>query len=107
MTKTIEDSKDTLSELDPHTDDEDEELDYKCGELRMLSETFTAVDGDTASESTVSAKSAGTKWHAGGNQDSEAIYGPTLDGDQAAAAVPEGEVNTTPLSICCSLVCDV
>mmetsp|Transcript_26534 Transcript_26534/g.64671 ORF Transcript_26534/g.64671 Transcript_26534/m.64671 type:complete len:484 (+) Transcript_26534:125-1576(+) len=91
MTETAEDSRDALQGLDSDTDDEDVELDFKCGELRMLSETFIPLDGDTTSESTVSAESVGSRVNSGNSENLEALYGPLLDADQAAAAVPEGK----------------
>lgn len=103
MAETADDSRDALQGLDPDIDDEDVALDYGCGELRMLSETFTDLDGDTTSETTASAESAGSTGNSGDNQGADAFYGPPLDEDQAAAAVPEGKVNTTQLSISYSL----
>jgi len=89
MKQETEDSRDALQAQG--LDEEAIEVDYKSGELRMLAETFIAVDGDTNSESTVSAENAAYMGNPGDNQESKTVYGPPLDGDQAAAAVPEGK----------------
>jgi hypothetical protein len=64
------------------------ELDYRCGELRMLSEDFEFLAD--ASESTASTETE-SKASSVKSQGAEAAYGPPMDDDQAALAVPEGD----------------
>lgn len=64
------------------------ELDYSCGELRMLSEAFEFIAD--ASEATASTEIE-SKASSADLEGALAAYGPPLDEDEAALAVPEGE----------------
>lgn len=81
-------------------EEEETEFDYKCGELRLLSATFNAVDD---SVSTVSVETATSIDNPEDVQNSKAVYGPPLDSDEAAAAVPEGAAGLLYHSIVVSL----
>jgi hypothetical protein len=78
-------STESLTSLDSDSIIEPD-VDYNCGELKMLSEAFDILadltDGSTSEESKISS----TK-----GEGSKAVYGVSLDDDQAATAVPEGE----------------
>ena len=77
--------------------EEETESDYNYGELRLLSATFAAVDDNV---STVSAETATSIENPKDIQN----FGPPLDSDEAAAAVPEGQDGLVYHSIVVSIV---